>query len=799
MKPKFLLSRVCVIVILLLAFVNQAMASGNLRIIASGSSSAPPLNNWVNGIGIKGQTYTITASDLTSLLTLYAYNLTLNYDTIEISGEVILNCSNATTDVHLSLRANDYADGVISFDNNASMELIAGNTHASVLSFAAGNMHNMIDLKADTIKISDITQGFTRIEMNGFKNWIQEDIDSLISRASHIGNSITDTSTGGYKSNDFTYNTIYEADSGVFSMTAQSDFLIGKGIGFKNMDRDGTLAGVPLGAFPLNPFYVDLTHADGLRFKVDVNGNAEKLNIAISNCATTVFEYFVYDIPLNAVDKNGYMTVPIKLFNKEFWSGNWDLTKPIVFIIEIINITSGTKVSFSDIHAYQLHDTSNGFISLGNLLADGYLDISSSGNVFQEKGSSVEATSHTSINAGGSIILPNNDNSFNESLNLCASYAFISMDSNSITSDSLKCFFNALPTYSLKEVIVNNDSLGSLTDYNLAIKTLNQHFLEVVYTSTEIAFSITGNANICLNEGGLLQTNGNANTYIWLYDGDVISNTSDLIIPTVIDLGSYRCFVMAERTQNDTLYTLSQSVVIHVYAPVTQQEILTICQHELPYSWRDTVFEIGTTSGTVVFNRYTYHGCDSIVYLNLQITPSLPDDIGTIQGDTLIIIGGEFPYIIHSVEGADSYHWVIEMMNAQGNKYVYLDTIIPDTIIKLISPSNDYEIFVKAFNACDTTEISVLKVRLSLSVNEVNSFLLINVYPNPAGDYVSIDNDQLEIKEVKVYDVRGKELKCFTLNDKHIAVDVNDLCQGMYFFHIYTEKGNCIKKVQIIK
>ena len=54
---------------------------------------------------------------------------------------------------------------------------------------------------------------------------------------------------------------------------------------------------------------------------------------------------------------------------------------------------------------------------------------------------------------------------------------------------------------------------------------------------------------------------------------------------------------------------------------ITQHETLAICQNELPYSWRDTVFHVGTESKQIIFERKTVAGCDSIVTLDLTVKP----------------------------------------------------------------------------------------------------------------------------------------------------------------------------------
>ena len=50
-----------------------------------------------------------------------------------------------------------------------------------------------------------------------------------------------------------------------------------------------------------------------------------------------------------------------------------------------------------------------------------------------------------------------------------------------------------------------------------------------------------------------------------------------------------------------------------------QNESLIICENELPFTWRDTVFDVGTTTNPFVFKRTTVLGCDSIVTLRLTV------------------------------------------------------------------------------------------------------------------------------------------------------------------------------------
>jgi len=69
-----------------------------------------------------------------------------------------------------------------------------------------------------------------------------------------------------------------------------------------------------------------------------------------------------------------------------------------------------------------------------------------------------------------------------------------------------------------------------------------------------------------------------------------------------------------------------------------QTETLTINDNDLPYTWRDTVFDVGTTDGIFTFNRTTVLGCDSVVTLTLTVNP-----VTTIT-ETEIICQNDLPY-----------------------------------------------------------------------------------------------------------------------------------------------------------
>ena len=69
-----------------------------------------------------------------------------------------------------------------------------------------------------------------------------------------------------------------------------------------------------------------------------------------------------------------------------------------------------------------------------------------------------------------------------------------------------------------------------------------------------------------------------------------------------------------------------------------QLELMQVCSHELPFTWRDTTFEAGTESGIHTFRRFSQHGCDSLVTLALYVYSS--DTV--LREDTICV--SQLPY-----------------------------------------------------------------------------------------------------------------------------------------------------------
>ena len=73
----------------------------------------------------------------------------------------------------------------------------------------------------------------------------------------------------------------------------------------------------------------------------------------------------------------------------------------------------------------------------------------------------------------------------------------------------------------------------------------------------------------------------------------------------------------------------------------------------------------------------------------------------------------------------------------------------------------------------------------------------VEVYPNPARDYIKLSANNCQLSAVRVYNVLGTMIEEIEINSNEIEINVSDYNPGIYFFNIQTEKGNVTKKIVV--
>lgn len=104
---------------------------------------------------------------------------------------------------------------------------------------------------------------------------------------------------------------------------------------------------------------------------------------------------------------------------------------------------------------------------------------------------------------------------------------------------------------------------------------------------------------------------------------------------------------------------------------------------------------------------------------------------------------------------------------------------------------------------CDSIQVlsSAISVFTIINSEAVNEYVEKNfsLYPNPASSLLTLDNGTKLIKEVRIYDIVGKEVKKALVNDKATVLSINDLPNGIYVVKISTASGVLVRKVEVMR
>lgn len=229
----------------------------------------------------------------------------------------------------------------------------------------------------------------------------------------------------------------------------------------------------------------------------------------------------------------------------------------------------------------------------------------------------------------------------------------------------------------------------------------------------------------------------------------------------------------------DSLWTLH----LTVNQSYTQSEQLRICENELPYIWRDTIFDEGTLSGTFTFYRSTASGCDSVVTLTLFVyqQPSV-----AIVGATTMELGGT------------------EMLLAQASACTFVWSTGEESSAIYVSPdiAGLYTYTVTATHnstRCSNTATHLVLVNDTVGVEDFIIETNITLFPNPTEGVVNVRSDRAVISEIEIYNMMGKLVRRENVGDVQTLLDLSNAAPGTYILQMKLQSGDAVRKKLIVK
>ncbi|NLE62829.1 MAG: T9SS type A sorting domain-containing protein, partial [Bacteroidales bacterium] len=225
-------------------------------------------------------------------------------------------------------------------------------------------------------------------------------------------------------------------------------------------------------------------------------------------------------------------------------------------------------------------------------------------------------------------------------------------------------------------------------------------------------------------------------------------------------------------------------------------ETLTLCDNELPLYYGDSVFMIGTLSGTYPVHYTLPGGCDSLVNLHLIVHPTYYDvdnvtictsDLPLTYGDTVFYPGtssGTYFISYLTSKGCDS----VITLNLQVNQaYYFMDTVslcdcdfpytYMDTTFLEGTLDGDYVFNHTTSNGCDSIYSLTLYIHSTYSYTENATICAYDAYYWHGKTYnqTGVYYDSLKTKHSDCDSVFRLNL---TVNDVYVTLDTITFCSN---------------------
>ena len=293
-----------------------------------------------------------------------------------------------------------------------------------------------------------------------------------------------------------------------------------------------------------------------------------------------------------------------------------------------------------------------------------------------------------------------------------------------------------------------------------------------------------------------IATNGSGN-YSYHWEPANLVNNANIANPTTVNLTQNQPFVL---TVTDLVSGCSSSdtVVITVSSNVLTVNInpssTSVCQGE------SVILNTQVTGGTGNYT-YTWESNPSGFYssvANPTVNPMTNTTYyvtvsdGFIQGTASVnltilpMAQASFTYSLNQLDvnftntsiNANIYNWSF-------GDGMYSNVANP---IHSYSAAGDYVVTLIATNSCGSDTISQT-IHVEASGIENVEMAMVNLYPNPVKDVLTIEFDNAVKSEIAIYTLDGRFVLKNTFNSKNCSINLQNLEQGAYIIEVQSLNG----------
>jgi hypothetical protein len=196
-------------------------------------------------------------------------------------------------------------------------------------------------------------------------------------------------------------------------------------------------------------------------------------------------------------------------------------------------------------------------------------------------------------------------------------------------------------------------------------------------------------------------------------------------------------------------------------------------------------FKFQTLSTSIDFSVYHKWTIDVFIPTGQDFSGSLAPEVSLTLMDYNANFWERWTVFSKTIDEADFGSWVT--LEFDGSSIAAIDTYTNVTLV-----------FGGAGHAESGTFYvkDLIPVSTTLSTAE-SSKISFKMYPNPSQDNWTIKTQNIEISDINVYNILGKNILSITPNASQVTIEGTNLTAGLYFAEIRTAKGT--EKVKLVK
>ena len=197
-----------------------------------------------------------------------------------------------------------------------------------------------------------------------------------------------------------------------------------------------------------------------------------------------------------------------------------------------------------------------------------------------------------------------------------------------------------------------------------------------------------------------------------------------------------------------------------------------------------TQTRVVTQSGPYVVNVTAPNGCVGVGSINVSVMDAPTASSIYVQNNM-----PTYTFTVLNPQNADQYSWDFGDGTTLANA--------PGTVTHEFTTAGPKMVSVTLTNECGTETVIATVVVTSTADVATNTIEGLNVYPNPANDYVVVELPAATQATGSVYNMAGSLIRTIDSFTAKTTVSVSDLTPGVYFLHVQSDDKTSVIKLVV--